>query len=82
LIVVSDTSPVLNLARILRSCREMRLSPFSFSLLTFAAQSGAARVRDCEEIGWQAKAPAPQKRKPLHTNVGQTLSSVNPAISR
>src|ERR1035441_10355883 len=35
----------------------------------------------CERIGWQAKAPAPQKRKPLCTKVGQTLSSVNPAIS-
>ena len=34
-------------------------------------------MRRCEKIGWQAKAPAPQK----HTNVGQTLSSVNPAIS-
>ena len=41
----------------------------------------AAIVRSCERIGWQAKAPAPQKRKPLCTKVGQTLSSVNPAIS-
>jgi histidinol dehydrogenase len=32
-----------------------------------------------EKIGWQAKAPAPQKRRPLCTKVGQTLSSVNPA---
>src|ERR1035437_1618622 len=31
--------------------------------------------------GWQAKAPAPPKRKRLRTSVGQTLSSVNPAIS-
>jgi hypothetical protein len=31
--------------------------------------------------GWQAKAPAPQKRKPMRAKVGQTLSSVNPAIS-
>src|ERR1039458_825354 len=30
--------------------------------------------------GWQAKAPAPQTRWPLRTNVGQTLSSVNPVI--
>jgi hypothetical protein len=29
---------------------------------------------------WQAKAPAPQKRMPLLTNVGQTLSSINAAI--
>jgi len=29
----------------------------------------------------QAKAPAPQKRKPMRANVRQTLSSVNPAIS-
>ena len=28
-----------------------------------------------------AEAPAPQRRKPLRTKVGQTLSSVNPAIS-
>src|ERR1039458_10601333 len=39
----------------------------------------------CERIGWQAKAPAkapaPQKRKPLCTKVGQTLWSVNPANS-
>src|ERR1039458_9461728 len=41
----------------------------------------AATVGSREEIGWQAKAPAPQERKPLCTNVGQTLSSVNPAIS-
>ena len=40
----------------------------------------AATVRSCERIGWQAKAPAPQKRKPLSTKMGQTLSSVNPAI--
>jgi hypothetical protein len=38
-------------------------------------------LRSRERIGWQAKAPAPQKRKPLRTKVGQTLSSVNPAIS-
>src|ERR1017187_3909091 len=31
-------------------------------------------------VSWQAKAPAPQTRKPLRTNVGQTLSSVNPVI--
>jgi hypothetical protein len=34
--------------------------------------------------GWQAKAPAPQERKPLRSRVGQTLSSVNlanPAIT-
>src|SRR5207302_9861106 len=30
--------------------------------------------------GWQAKAPAPPKRKPFRINVGQTLPSVNPAI--
>src|ERR1700728_946566 len=37
-------------------------------------------LRSCEGIGWQAKASAPQKRKPLRTNVGQTLSSVNPTV--
>jgi ABC-type antimicrobial peptide transport system permease subunit len=31
-------------------------------------------------VGWQAKAPAPQERKPLRSSVGQTLSTVNPAI--
>src|SRR5450759_997229 len=45
----------------------------------------APSVRSCKKIGWQADPegtpPAPQKRKPLRTNVGQTLSSVNPAIS-
>jgi len=46
-----------------------------------AAPTGAATVRSRKRIGWQAKAPAPQKRKPLRTNVGHTLSSVNPAIS-
>src|ERR1035438_8671479 len=35
----------------------------------------ARGVRSRERIGWQAKAPAPQKRKPLRTKVGQTLSS-------
>jgi hypothetical protein len=30
-------------------------------------------------FGWQAKAPALQKRKPLRTKVGQALSPVNPA---
>ncbi|MBZ5622849.1 MAG: gluconate 2-dehydrogenase subunit 3 family protein [Acidobacteriia bacterium] len=30
---------------------------------------------------WQAKAPAPPERKPLHANVGQTLPSVNPLVS-
>jgi hypothetical protein len=35
-------------------------------------------VRSCEKIGWQAKAPALQKRKTLRTNVGQTFPSVNP----
>src|ERR1035437_9545457 len=40
----------------------------------------AAPVRSREKNGWQAKAPAPQKPKPLRTNVGQTLSSVNTAI--
>jgi VWFA-related protein len=35
-------------------------------------------MRHREETGWQAKAPAPQERKPLRTKVGQTLSSVNP----
>src|ERR1017187_317930 len=53
--------------------------------LADATQPGTASVRSCERIGWQAKAPAkapaPQKRKPLCTKVGQTLSSVNPAIS-
>ena len=39
------------------------------------------KVRSCKKIGWQAEAPAPQKHKPLRANVGQTLSSVNPAIS-
>ena len=34
---------------------------------------GHRSLRSCEKIGWQAKAPAPQ--------VGQTLSSVNPALS-
>src|ERR1035441_6562291 len=29
-----------------------------------------------KEIGWQAKAPAPQEHKLLRTKVGQTLSSV------
>src|ERR1035437_10315203 len=38
-------------------------------------------VRSRKRIGWQAKAPAPQKRTVWRTNVGQTLSSVNPAIS-
>ena len=38
-----------------------------------------AKARSRERIGWQAKAPAPQKHKPLRTKVGQTLSSVNPA---
>jgi hypothetical protein len=33
-----------------------------------------------EEIGRQAKAPAPQKRKPLRAKVGQTLPSVDPAV--
>jgi hypothetical protein len=32
-------------------------------------------------IGWQAKAPAPQGCSVLHVNVGQTLSSANPAIN-
>src|ERR1039458_8898392 len=50
-------------------------------LLTRAAPIGAARVRRRERSGWQAKAPAPQEVKPLRTKVGQTLSSVNPAIS-
>jgi|ERR1017187_4589275 hypothetical protein len=40
----------------------------------------ALGVRSRERIGWQAKAPAPQERKPWCTKVGQTLSSVNPAI--
>jgi Ca-activated chloride channel family protein len=40
----------------------------------------AARVRSCQAIGWQAKAPAPQERKPLRVKVGQTLSSVNHGI--
>jgi hypothetical protein len=34
------------------------------------------------QIGWQAKAPAPLKRKPSRIKVGQTLSSVNPAARR
>ena len=34
---------------------------------------GHRSLGSCEKIGWQAKAPAPQ--------VGQTLSSVNPALS-
>src|ERR1017187_5751830 len=42
----------------------------------------AATVRSCERIGGRAKAPAPQKRKPLSTKVGQTLSSVNPEPER
>jgi hypothetical protein len=42
---------------------------------------GSRSLRSREKIGWQAKAPAPQERKPLRTKVGQTLSSVNPAIS-
>jgi hypothetical protein len=50
-------------------------------LLTRAAPIGAATVRRRERSGWQAKAPAPQEGKPLRTKVGQTLSSVNPAIS-
>src|SRR5579864_6270937 len=33
-----------------------------------------------EKIGWQAKAPAPPKRRPLCANVGQTLSSANSVI--
>src|ERR1039458_4918670 len=41
-------------------------------------RNGLSPPRD---LGWQAKAPAPQERKPLRTKVGQTLSSVNPAIS-
>src|ERR1017187_9629327 len=49
--------------------------------LTVAALIGAASVRSCERVGWQAKAPAPQGRKPLRSNVGQTLSSVNPSIT-
>ena len=39
-------------------------------------------MRRREGTGWQAKAPAPQKRKPLRTKVGQTLSSVNPVSWR
>jgi hypothetical protein len=39
-----------------------------------------ATVRICEKKGYQAKAPAPPRCKPLHVHVGQTLSSANPAI--
>jgi hypothetical protein len=38
-------------------------------------------VRSLEKNPGKAKAPAPQEPKPLRTKVGQTLSSVNPAIS-
>src|SRR5208283_4190892 len=37
-------------------------------------------LRSCEEIGWQAEAPAPPRCKSFECNVGQTLSSVNPAV--
>jgi hypothetical protein len=39
--------------------------------------AGNRSLRIREQIGWQAEAPAPQTRKPLRSNVGQTLSSVN-----
>jgi hypothetical protein len=42
--------------------------------------SGTDSLRVREKIGWQAKALAPRGCKPLHVNVGQTLSSANPAI--
>src|ERR1039458_6648294 len=45
------------------------------------ATEGLRSLRSCEKIGWQAKAPAPQARKRLRIKVGQTLSSVNPALS-
>ena len=48
--------------------------------LTLAVLSGTASVRSCEEIGWQAEAPAPPRCKSFECNVGQTLSSVNPAV--
>src|SRR5450759_26048 len=38
-------------------------------------------LRSCEEIGWQAKAPAPRACKSFGSKVGQTLSSVNPGVS-
>src|ERR1017187_2488705 len=37
--------------------------------------------RGSEKISWQAKAPAPPRCRTLRVNVGQTLSSVNLAIS-
>src|ERR1035441_45240 len=45
------------------------------------ARSGLdAMVRTRRKIGWQAEAPDPPRREPWITSVGQTLSSVNPAI--
>jgi hypothetical protein len=40
------------------------------------AVTAAFSAGSCEENGWQAKAPAPQGRKPFDGIVGQTLSSV------
>ena len=45
-----------------------------------ATRMDKVELRSCEEIGWQAEAPAPPRRKPFRINVGQTLPSVNPAI--
>ena len=43
--------------------------------------AGSSRsLRSCEEIGWQAEAPAPPRCKSFECSVGQTLSSVNPAV--
>jgi hypothetical protein len=56
------------------------LVPLPGRSLTLAVLSGTASVRSCEEIGWQAEAPAPPRCKSFECNVGQTLSSVNPAV--
>ena len=42
---------------------------------------GNVPAGSCDKIGSPAKAPTLPRRKPLRTKVGQTLSSVNSAIS-
>jgi hypothetical protein len=49
----------------------------TFSLSPKVGEKGTG---SCEEIGWQAKAPAPQGWKSFDRKMGQTLSSVNPAV--
>ena len=60
--------------------RPCGLAPLPGRSLTLAVLSGTASVRSCEEIGWQAEAPAPPRCKSFECNVGQTLSSFNPAV--